>query len=302
LYDPVLRDLYAYAGGFRYLANHVPTDEGAPLLFEDIAEASEGRSLLGYVKADVDHLGIIFAQGLGDDREGHDTICHTTMLSRELDLFFSGRLEHVLDKPDGEHSTFYTVFSGGDDLLVLGPWDQAARLARTINDEFEEFVGHNQDITLSAGILFTKERYPVARAAGDVDDVLRYSKERGGPDGESRNQLTVLNDTFKWDEAPRIFEEIDTLTGHAEGLTSGFLRNLFHYGQLYRQYKAGEVEGLRYKALFAYNIARVLRQGDPAVRQWADSLMQSLNAKRDARTMEHLDLVATYVLLARRGG
>ena len=322
LNDPDLSDLYAYPGGFRYLANHVPTGkDGSPLLFEHIARGSEddageteglegepevtadertGRALLGYVKADVDYLGIIFAQGLRDDRRGHDTICHTAMLSRELDLFFSGWLEHALDSPNAEYKNFYTVFSGGDDLFIVGRWNEAAPLAREVNDRLREFVGHNEDLTLSAGILFSKERYPIARAAEDVEKALGYSKEREGSDGKSRNQLTVLNDTMRWDEASQVFSEIETLSGYAEGLTSSFLNNLVHYGQLYRRYKAGEIEGLRYKALFAWNIARVLREGDPAIRHWADSLMQSLDGRGDARRMEHLDLVAAYVLFSRR--
>ena len=322
LNDPDLGDMWAYPSGFRYLANHVPTGEdGSPLLFEDIARGSEddlvetespegeqevtadqptGRALLGYVKADVDYLGIIFAQGLRQDQGGQDTISHTAMLSRELDLFFSGWLEHALDKPNAEHKNFYTVFSGGDDLFLVGRWNQAALLAREVNDRFREFVGRNQDLTLSAGILFSKERYPIARAAEDVERALGYSKEREGADGKSRNQLTVLNDTMRWDEASRVFSEIETLSGYAEGLTSSFLKNLVHYGQLYRRYKAGEIEGLRYKALFAWNIARVLREGDPAIREWADSLMQSLDGKGDAHRMQHLDLVATYILFSRR--
>lgn len=222
------------------------------------------------------------------------------MLSRELDLFFSGWLEHALDSPNAEYKNFYTVFSGGDDLFLVGRWNEAAPLAREVNDRLREFVGHNQDLTLSAGILFTKDRYPIARAAKDVEKALGYSKEREGSDGKSRNQLTVLNDTMRWDEACQVFSEIETLSGYAEGLTSSFLNNLVHYGQLYRRYKAGEIEGLRYKALFAWNIARVLREGDPAIRQWADGLMQSLDGKGDARRMEHLDLVAAYVLFSRR--
>lgn len=316
LNDPQVSDLYAYPGGFRYLANHVPTGEdGTPLSFDEIARGGGdgaedleedvgepgGRALLGHVKADVDHLGIIVAQGLREDGGGHDTISHTAMLSRQLDLFFSGWLEHILDTPGAQYRNFYTVFSGGDDLFLVGRWNEAAQLAMTVNDGFKKFVGHNDDVTLSAGILFAKDRYPIARAAGDVDDALRCSKERVGADGRSRNQLTVLNDTLTWEEARRVWSEIETLSAHAGGLTSALLHNLVQYGQLYRQYKAGDIEGLRYKALFAWNIARVLRQADPAVRQWADELMQSLGGKEGARRMEHLDLEATYLLFSRRG-
>ncbi len=62
---------------------------GGGMSFEEIAGQARGRPLLGYVKADVDQLGILFAQGLRRDGDSYDTAAHIAALSRELDLFFS---------------------------------------------------------------------------------------------------------------------------------------------------------------------------------------------------------------------
>ncbi|MGD9099614.1 MAG: hypothetical protein PVF45_03975, partial [Anaerolineae bacterium] len=295
LNDPEIRELAGQPGAFRYLANHVPLDRfNAQLNFKEIADKAQGRPLLGYVKADVDYLGILFAQGLRrDERAGYDTAAHVAALSREMDLFFSGWIQRLLSRtPDYEH--FYTIFSGGDDLFLVGPWDKAAQLACQVNDDLASFVGGNPAITLSAGVLFTKERYPISRAAQDAEEVLELSKD-------GRNQLTVLGDTFAWDAAPQVFAEIEKLEASLQHLTSAFLYNLVEYGQLYQLWtQEKKVEGLRYKALFAYNIARNLRKGDPALYRWADGLMRSLHSGKESLTLRHLGLIATYLLFAKR--
>jgi len=305
LNDPDLSSLRKYPASFRYLVNHVPIrSDGSPKTFDQIASAAKGRQLLGYVKADVDHLGVLFAQGLRADDGGYDTAAHQMAFSRELDLFFSGWLEHIISRPGGEYENFYTIFSGGDDLFLVGPWDKAADLALHINAKLREFVGGNADITLSAGILFTKHRYPIARAAGDAEEALEKSKERKWRDGEgrsrNRNQLTILGDTFRWEEAPAIFRDIKALEQHVEDLTSAFLYSLVVYSQLYKAYMAGEIEVPRYRAMFAYNIARNLRRGDKEVFDWADELMRSLSGRRESARMQHLGLVATYILFSKR--
>ena len=292
LNDPRIQNLAAYPATFRYLANYVPVGKHGQKSFEDIAKAATGRSMLGYIKADVDYLGILFAQGLKRDQGGYDTAVHLSSLSRQLDLFFSGWMQYALSK--GDFNNFYTIFSGGDDLFLVGPWDKAVELAQLINKKLAEFVGNNPDITLSTGILFTKDRYPIYRAASDAESVLETSKEE-------RNRLSVLGDTLKWDDVPKIFAEIEILQRRSEQLKSSFLYHLITYGQLYRDWKYREdITGLRYKPMFAYNIARNLRKGDTELYHWADTLLQSLHGNPDNLTMEHLGLIATYVLFSRR--
>jgi CRISPR-associated protein Csm1 len=305
LNDPDLKELRAHPAAFRYLANYVPLgDYGAQLSFEEITEKAEGRHLLGYVKADVDYLGILFAQGLRRDRQGYDTAPHLAMLSRMLDLFFSGWMQYTLSQKQ-EYQSFYTIFSGGDDLFLVGPWDKAADLACHVNEKLREFVGGNPDITLSGGLLFTKHRYPIARAAGVADEVLEQSKETKWEDerGEkrNRNQLTILGDTFRWEQAGPIFEDIEALKQHADKLTSSFLYSLVHYSQMYNAYLAGNLDVVpRYRAMFAYNIARNLRKGSRVVFEWADELVRSLSGRRESERMRHLGLVATYLLFYKR--
>jgi CRISPR-associated protein Csm1 len=304
LNDPDIRDLATYPGSFRYLATHIPIgDDQAPLAFDELAATATGRSLLGYIKADVDYLGILFSQGLRRDAgENYDTAAHVAALSRELDLFFSGWMQHMLSRASA-YRHFYTIFSGGDDLFLVGPWDQATDLATAIRRSFSAFVGHNPDITFSASILFAKERYPVSRAATDAETLLEHSKERPWSDNPQRrrDQVTILNTTLRWNTVPVIMQEVDTVRESLDQMTSALLYDLVEYGRLYRLWTDHQqVEGLRYKALFAYTIARNLRRGDKALYRWADGILQTMHGNEEHFTMRYLGLIATYLLFLKR--
>ncbi len=315
LNDPQIDELIAHPASFRYLANYVPTNrDGAGLSFEEIAkanpEAPQGRELLGYLKADVDYLGMLFAEGLRRDGSSFDTAPQIAALSRELDLFFSAGIQRLLSQT-AAFQRVYTIFSGGDDLFLVGPWDQAVQLAFAIRQGLQRSTGMHPDITLSAGVLFTRPRYPIARAAGDAEDALELAKERTWTDGHgrqrTRDQISILGDTLHWDAANTIFAELEQLRLTSANLTSALLYDLIQFGEAYRRWQASksnpadQTTALRYKAHFAYTIARNLRRGDPVLYGWADQLIRSLHGDaQPSLTIQHLGLIATYLLYARR--
>ncbi len=134
LNDAELAPLARVPAAFRYIANHIPVEDGEPLTFEQIAKwQSPDLPLLGYLKADLDFLGSIFHFGLKREEGGDfDTISRITTLSRQLDLFFSGWVQRLLESTDFREC--YAVFSGGDDLFVVGPWKQTVALAQRVHD------------------------------------------------------------------------------------------------------------------------------------------------------------------------
>src|SRR5262249_26446262 len=159
---------------FRYVANHVPRDDqGAPRDFGDIA----GKGLLGVLKADVDYLGQIFQEGLRRDAPavGLDTVSRLASLSRQLDWFFSGWLGWLLST---KYEDCYTVYSGGDDLLLVGPRRRILALAQEIRESFAAYTKH-PDMTLSAGLAVVKPRWPLAHTVALADEALEQAKTSG---------------------------------------------------------------------------------------------------------------------------
>ncbi|MDZ7315998.1 MAG: type III-A CRISPR-associated protein Cas10/Csm1 [candidate division KSB1 bacterium] len=179
------------------------------LEFEEIASLGEGADYLGVLKMDVDRLGLLFSAGF--DRP---TISRLAALSSQFDFFFAGWLNEIcreqtrtwessLEENDPRRglleSLFYLVYSGGDDLLVIGPWEQTLHLALRIRNEFQRFAGGNPNLHLSAGIVLVKPNYPIQRFAELADRALHQAKETEVK-GRTRNHVSIFGKVLEWDE------------------------------------------------------------------------------------------------------
>jgi CRISPR-associated protein Csm1 len=193
----------------------------------------------------------------------------------------------------------YTVYSGGDDILVIGPWDSIVKFADELNAKFKQFTCNNENITLSAGIGFVKHNYPVFRAVEMADNALDISKDSG------KNSLTVFGQTVKWEEVPEAIKESEKLSRWIEcnDVSSGFARNLFLYSQMHSEFnRTNKTEYLRFLPLMTYDIARNLPSIDSKdaekreIRTWAESL-------KDLKSpiLKNLGIIANYALNANRG-
>lgn len=140
---------FKFSGG----AGYVKDTQDTPLNFSDLANDSKGLKRMGILRMDVDNLGLIFTKGLGKG----GSVSRVTALSRYLTLFFSGYL-NTLCQQDKYREKILIVYSGGDDLFVVGAWDKVIELAEEINREFREFTCHNPSFTLSGGIAMTGEK------------------------------------------------------------------------------------------------------------------------------------------------
>jgi len=260
--------------------------EGQPKFFECIANESTGRSMLGYLKADVDNLGGVFACGL----EGNNTVSRIATLSRMLDVFFSGYMEKLISD---NYPELYTVYSGGDDVLVIGPWDSIIKFADELNREFKRFTCNNENITLSAGIAFVKHNYPVFRAVEMADNFLDISKDRG------KDSLTLFGQTVKWREVLEIIKESEKLSTWLKDkqISSGFANNLLYYSQMNNKFRENrQTEYLRFLPLMTYDIARNISIEKREIRTWAEGLKDLNNT-----VLLNLGIIASFALNANRG-
>lgn len=216
-----------------------------------------GRSLLAFFKADVDNLGLIFSLGL----RKRLSAARFTSLSRMLDLFFSEYLTELLKR---EFPDIYVVFSGGDDLFLIGPWRQTIQFSLMLRKKFAHFCARNSDITLSAGMLIAKPGLPVKRAAALVEENLAEAKQVHGPD-RIKNSVNFLGNTLSWEK----LEELMTL-GHQfdkaveekvrTNFSTAFLYRLLAYHKMYWKFAhEKKISFGRYLALAHYDIGRNIR-------------------------------------------
>lgn len=266
---------------------------GQPKYFECIANESKGRKMLSYLKADVDNLGAVFAFGLQEN----NSISRISTLSRMLDTFFSGYMQKLIE---GNYPELYTVYSGGDDVLVIGPWDSIINFAKELNKDFKRFTCNNKNLTLSAGIAFVKHNYPVFRAVEMADNALDLSKDMG------KDRLNLFGQTLKLDEAPYIIQESERLAKWIEQkqVSSGFARNLLIYSWMNNEFNSTrKTEFLRFLPLMTYDIARNLPSANDKnpekrdIREWAEDIKDL-----KSRKLKHLGIIANYALTANIGG
>lgn len=285
-----------YPVNLKPIANYIPTDEdGRVKTFEKIAERRKGYELLGYLKADVDNLGLLVSEGFKRDNHGNlDSISRIATFSRQLEMFFSGWIKHSLET---KYSDCYTVYCGGDDLFIIGPWDRIIDLSTEISSRFADYT-HNPEMTLSAGISLVKPSYPLAAASRAVIEALGKAKKR-----PEKDSVSILSDTMGWDDLAVVTEDYTQLAGRV-GVTSAFLYHLLWCGRNYRRYKEfDDVDGLKYHPLLAYNIARNLSGRDQqSVKTWAVRFLDMPMEGRVEREAAHLDVIAGLAIFASRGG
>jgi len=162
----------------------------------------QGLEALGVLKADVDHLGLLLTCGVP---EAKFTLSRLATLSRQLHFFFCLYLPHLL-ATRLEYQNTYTVFTGGDDLFLIGPWNRILPLAREIRDRFAAYVAHNPQVHLSAGITLKKAPTPMEQLAASAEEALKHSKNAG------RNRLTLFGETVPWEKVGELGDIKDTLT------------------------------------------------------------------------------------------
>ena len=174
-----------------------------------------GTEALGILKADVDQLGMLMACGLRPERF---TLSRLATLSRQLHYYFALYLPDLLRKEP--FCDIYTVFAGGDDLFLIGPWNRIIDLVSVLKNSFAQFVCHNSNIHFSAGISVHKPQTPLDTMAEASESALESSKSRG------RNRLTIFDETVTWDELENLTRIKHTLS---EWIEKGWLNRSMFY-------------------------------------------------------------------------
>jgi len=182
--------------GVFFLGGRAPlTVEGHVAVFEDVARAATGWRRWGVLRGDIDSLGLVFREGLGDNR----SLSRMASLSGRLELFFGSWLDRLVE----EASQYgYTIYAGGDDFFVVGPWDTLPTLVEAIRESFRAYTGGNPHLTLSAAMaLPERTKAPlraVAHKAGRLLDEVAKVYIR--PDGRAKDAFVLFGRPLDWAE------------------------------------------------------------------------------------------------------
>lgn len=174
-----------------WLADYYSAGEkGEVLEFEKLAAAccdgQYGIKRLGVLRADVDNLGAAFIGGFvhqqAAEPEKYATLSRYADLSRDLGLFFKLAVDKLckgeltgfdINDKQQPFSLFglskdkqrkvHVVYSGGDDMFIVGAWDELLELAVDIRRAFSKFT--NDKLSFSAGLALFNPGYPISKMA-----------------------------------------------------------------------------------------------------------------------------------------
>ena len=289
--------------GFKYLATHIPVDENEnqPATFDYIANISDGDKLLGYVKADVDNLGEILREGF---KKTKPSISRFSTFSQMLEIFFAGYLNVKLKN---DFKDTYTVFSGGDDFFLIGPWNQTIDFAYLMRKEFTGFCAENPDMKFSCGVIFSKPHEPLSYCAKRVEEKLKASKSL-----QDKDRITLFDQTVRWVDMERILNEARRvtawLTNQPPIISRGLVYNLREYGDMAIKsgivFNASEIKTqyLGFVPLLTNDINRNLSKPEQQeAYAWAEDLRVTTSKPKGGENLPYLRAIIEYVLTFTRG-
>lgn len=220
---------FAINFGFNFISNVVPLENGIVKDFDSIVNDPNtlGDNKLGFLRMDLDNLGRIFSEGLKPS-----SLSRLSSLSLRLKLFFkfwineicngnfksddladtdyiktiynihSGKEDFFEDFIERIKNNIYLVYASGDDLFIIGHWNDIILLSFIIREIFFKYVMKNPNFTISAGILINHSKFPLyqgARLAGAAEERAKLN--------EGKDSIDILGEIYYWDE----FKELNLL-------------------------------------------------------------------------------------------
>ncbi|MBI6546255.1 MAG: hypothetical protein HY692_05640, partial [Cyanobacteria bacterium NC_groundwater_1444_Ag_S-0.65um_54_12] len=136
-------------------------------------------------------------------------------ISKQLNRFFKLYLPAICagdlgsDRPrfdlfgskESKRRPVVVVYAGGDDLFVVGAWNQVLELAKDLHDAFASYT--HDTLTFSAGVHLFPEKFPVAQMAilaGKLEEAAKQHKT----DTKAKDSIALFGDMsshcYFWEE------------------------------------------------------------------------------------------------------
>jgi CRISPR-associated protein Csm1 len=167
------------------MANNYIKKESGPYDFEDYANLSTGINRIAVLRMDVDSLGSVFFDGFQEKQN----ILRISSLSRHLNMFFRYYLNRIC-----KDRKIATIYAGGDDVFVVGAWDEVIQTGFDIREHFKRYTLNS--MTISGGFAVFSPKFPLyqmARIAGEAEDEAKTNEYNG----EMKNSFTFFYNSHK---------------------------------------------------------------------------------------------------------
>ena len=250
--------------GYTIVYNDTPLPDNTPSRREYIAGVGSTTrsfeelhiSYLGVLRMDVDNLGVTLRRSFA----GSNPLASYARMSRQLDIYFKRELNKMWLKGRYNDSVVI-VYSGGDDLFLVGEWSKVIEMAQKINDNSRDFFAATP-ITISAGIALTDIKYPLIRAA-DMGATEESRAKRFAYGESSKNSLSLFGTPMRWDvefkRVTDIYNEFNALLScgksDIERGTKTIIRRILNYAEM-AHFSNRMIEPVRLIWLITYDLSR----------------------------------------------
>lgn len=249
---------------------------------DNLSAQSKGIQRIGVCRMDVDNLGQAFVAGfeLPDtenptERYRYVTISRTSAFSRQMSLFFQLYINGILSGQyrNKKPLAVSVVYSGGDDVFLVGAWNDVIEAANRVQDAFSIYTCGA--LTISGGVGIFDDHYPIRAIAGQTAELEDRAKNE-----PEKNAVSFFDPreahTYRWDVfRKKIWEEkvglLESFFASTSERGNSFLYRLL---ELLRQ---SQTDGGRINlARYAYLLARLEpKQSSPqwkGYREFADRM------------------------------
>lgn len=259
--------------GFDFIGgNDFPkNNQGQILSFNELGGNGYFKRI-AVLRMDVDNLGSVFINGFSNKRK---TFSRYTALSRSMDFFFKGYINTLRNENENFRNYIFIVYSGGDDLFVVGKWDTVIEFADLIQKEFSKWVCNNKHLTLSAGIAIVNTKFPILKAAEMAGEAEKKAKQHSC-NGEEKNSITLFDCPLNWKYEFLIVKQLkNELVKHFSNKdkAKSFLEKI---SILYDMKKEADKHHLnpQWKWIMAYDFARMKQQYQKEDKEFENYIVQ----------------------------
>ena len=229
-----------------------------------MAKNAGGVKKLGVLRADVDNLGQAFVKGFESEKNGNRyvTISRTATFSRKLSIFFKRYVNGLLrngvywldGKSEPSERFAAVVYSGGDDVFIVGAWSDIIGFAVDLHNSLTRFA--QETLTISAGIGIYPPKYPIVAMAREVEALEDAAKSY-----PEKNAVAIFNEsnTYSW----KIF--IENVLGEKYRCLADFFDQNQERGKAFLYHLLEYIRNSEDRiniARFAYTLARLEPDND----------------------------------------
>lgn len=221
--------------------------------YEEMCD-NESFSRLGVLRMDVDNLGFIFQGGIPETKA---SLSRFAALSRSFDYFFSGYL-NVICAENERYARSFIVYSGGDDVFIVGSWDATIEIAHQIQGDFHRYTCFNPAFSISGGIAILGAKFPII--AGAAESAEEEERAKGHEcAGDKKDSISFFSMPLNWEEE---YSTVKKLKDHiaellySDSLPKSFLSKIMEHA-MNADFKNHKISNYQIYWHLAYDLQRM---------------------------------------------